>query len=89
MSAPQNELPPLGSIREILTGSQNSFTPELCDKNFIGNGSLFCTAVDVRLVNEDCEEGEEVTSGRVEVSRDGGATWGTVCDDYWDDNDAT
>ena len=40
-----------------------------------------CTDGDVRLVGRSIEN-----EGRVEICYDN--QWGTVCDDFWDDNDA-
>ncbi len=41
-----------------------------------------CVQGEVRLA-----DGPTSSQGRVEICIDG--TWGTVCDDFWDDSDAT
>ena len=46
------------------------------------------TGIIPRLVNGDCDADEDAWYGLLEVSLDGGETWGSVCDDYFDDNAA-
>ena len=45
----------------------------------------FSEVTEIRLVNP----GKKPDQGRVEVYLAGPNQWGTVCDDYWDERDAT
>ena len=46
---------------------------------------IFSEVTKIRLVNSD----NKPDQGRVEVYLSGPNQWGTVCDDYWDERDAT
>ncbi len=41
-----------------------------------------CTDGEIRLISSD----NSLQEGRVEICHN--STWGVVCSDYWDDNDA-
>jgi len=74
-----------GAESMLFECNHNGWAHEDCshgeDAGVTCDAAIPATETSIRLV-----DGFDDLSGRVEVLHDG--EWGTVCDDYWDDNDA-
>ncbi|KAK6180370.1 hypothetical protein SNE40_012539 [Patella caerulea] len=79
----------VGNESSLLTCLNSGFNSSLLSYLCTESAYATCYTEELTFSKIRLAGGSDNSTGRVEIFVDGDGRWGTVCDDYWDDNDAT